>query len=1450
MRKINGKLFLILLLGTATLVGAVFLVHHFQYRRIGDALLWQACRAEEQGKPRRMTVYLQRYLEFSPHDLDQKAKLARTWAGDAFAGDLKARRNAVNLLEEVLRSDDDPELRRLLVKLALELPGKLKQARDHLARLLPWREVESRLRNLRAARADGGRLPASLRERDKPRGELEGFWGQVLEAEGKDAEALGCYRLAVGHAPREQSNYVRLAYLLRKHKEDDQARRKQNCRDADRVIDDLVARNKPSHKAYLARWRYRRDFDLLVLHGAGPTGSVPLADAAEDVAAALRHQPNEVEVRLAAADLERLRGREAAEKLDLSVEEREKLMEAHRKQAFAHLERGLELVAKQNGVAAEQGRFDLLWHKANLLLDDIDRLDYRREATGKQPKKATQLVEDVQETIGRLQKTHVPAAADYLRGRLLIHERRWADAATLLERARALMGVQRDLAAQASLYLGQCYERLEEHKLMYDAYKLVADWDPNSSAALLGKAAARWSQGQLDEANTLYLDAVRRKGVPPRVWLDMARLEIQRQTQSDQPDWKRAGEYLDNAAKFNPKAVLEVTLLRAEVLLRRGEEGGAATLLEKARDSDPGEVEYWTALADISARGGAADEAEKVLRQAEKKLGDKVTLRLARARLLAARDSKLDSKEVRREVENLADGGERFGPDEQARLLNGLADILFRAGRAAEARKLWERLAVLPQQKGDLRLRLLLFDLAQKDGDDKRMEQALEDIRAAEQSGAFHRYGQALLLIWQVKNGKADAKTALGQARLELDRALAQRPSWPAVFVARAEIAGLKGDTGQAITDLQEAVRNGEMRPGVVRRLVALLEERGRHKEAQALLERMSRTLKANSDIGKLAVGVFLQNKKFANALELAREMVKDDSNNPQDLVWMGRVLAAARQPEEAELKLRKAVRLAGKDPIPCVALVQFLAERKRPKDALAVIEKVEPNLPADQKPLALARCYEALGDVEKTKQWFEAAYKAAANDAAVVRTVAGFHLSGGRLALAEPLLRKLADGEVRDATEADRAWARRGLATVLAGGTDFVRFKEALGLVGLKLEDDGRLAREDGATEENTEVLRTRARVLASQGQRQFRRRAIELYEDLAAKNVLTPDDKLVLAMLHDADGNAVKARQGLRELAQTLSHNPQYLAQFAMMLIVQHKQPGELAEADKLIRKLEKLEKDRGVEPNTFASVELRARLLEADLKGRESEELLREHAARKGARPEEILLVLGSLGRQKRFDRALTICEEVWKGEHGKVAPELIGGVSVALLRVMKEIKDSQVARVEEHLKKAIAEKPESTVLKMHLADLYDRRGRYAEAEAQYREVLKIEKNNVVALNNLAWMIAVRDGDAEEALRHINKAVNGIGRRPDLLDTRGLVNLRRKETEKAIADLKEAAAEAPTPTRLFHLAQAHHLAKQPTAARQALRQAKERGLEVATLHPVEQQACKELLEEYDIH
>lgn len=93
---------------------------------------------------------------------------------------------------------------------------------------------------------------------------------------------------------------------------------------------------------------------------------------------------------------------------------------------------------------------------------------------------------------------------------------------------------------------------------------------------------------------------------------------------------------------------------------------------------------------------------------------------------------------------------------------------------------------------------------------------------------------------------------------------------------------------------------------------------------------------------------------------------------------------------------------------------------------------------------------------------------------------------------------------------------------------------------------------------------------------------------------------------------------------------------------------------------------------------------------------------------------------------------------------------------------------VAATGEALQAAIAAEPQFTIARLRLASLDEEAKRYDEAIAQYRAVLAYAPNQAIALNNLAYGLAVHKGAAEEALPLAERAAALNGNVPTLLDT----------------------------------------------------------------------------------
>jgi tetratricopeptide (TPR) repeat protein len=976
----------------------------------------------------------------------------------------------------------------------------------------------------------------------------------------------------------------------------------------------------------------------------------------------------------------------------------------------------------------------------------------------------------------------LPDWVTFLEARLDIARGDWARAARSLERIRPKLEKEKAISAQVNLYLGRCYVELDEPRGRLLAYQRAVKNDPTAVVAYTGLAAAQLALGDGEGALKTYQKLRTVEGAPFSAWTETVRLLLARERRQ----------------KGRPPAAVDKALAEAERKQRRAPED------QKERQ----EIDWNLLRADVLTARNQVARAEKLLEEAarEKPAVEYQTALIALAEnqgdvakagqllddaekrfpdqveVMLARARFLVNRDgvgARAALASLARGLDGLKAPERVTVLTGLAEASYRIGAQAQSAALLARVA--RERPKDLLTRLRLFDLYQRIGNAAGVDRVLGEIKRIEGSqGTWWQYGRATQLIDLAKKGARDRDRLLTEAQRLLTEVAARKSHWSAVPLAKARIEELRGNEVQAQTYYQEAMNLREKDQRVVSQLV---EE--------------------------------------------------------------GRFLAArGERSAEAERKLRRATRVAGRVSETWVSLVKYLAatgQRGKARETIAEARKYLSESRSDRREVTLGRCYEAVGDVREAEKCFRFLLQRSGADVASARAVASFYMRVGRAEKAEPLLRDIVDGKIK-AADADVAWARRGLAMVLATGGSYPRFKEALRLVGLRLEDDGQL-REDRKEPlgERDETQRARARVLAAQTGRAFRRKSIALLEDLSKRQKLEPDDQYLLAQLYEAGGreNWPRVEKLLRALAARPAQDPLHLAHFAQGLLLHRK----FQEAADCIKKLEALEQMRRVPAGGYGSVELRARALELKGDYAGALALLKKFASGDRARPEPILVYAGYLARRRRLDDALDQCQRAWRVG----PPEMVGGACLALLRTT-EPSPAQCRRVGAWLDAAIARDDKSIVLQVQKADLLDLWGKYPQAEALYRKVLGRNPTNGMALNNLAWLLAERKHNGKAALPLIAKAIELYGPKAELLDTRATVYLAMGRSQEAIADLRKALEDGPSAGRYFHLSRAYLKARQPEEALKAFRLAKAAGLEPKGLHPVERLAYREVAEKLD--
>jgi tetratricopeptide (TPR) repeat protein len=1475
-RKINLKFVLVLMASVAALGVCVHFVHGYQVGRQTGILRQQAEQAEQDGDREKAIGYLSLYLGFRPTDTESLAKFGELL--DEEGKRLRSRRvlqHAYGVLGEVLRREPERQaVRRRQADLALDL-GEFSAVVEHVNALLkPLREREKDAKSL----SDAEKAECA---------DLEGRAGLAEERRKRYADAEDWYRKALDHAPGQPDNHLRLATLYRLHR--DAAR-------ADQVMKDMITRiatgpggNKDEvvFQARLTRARY------CVRYFPGETGdrrdglremTKEDREALEESAATGTEQ--EVERFIVVADI--------AARVDDDADEARKVLRdgvkarpesTQLKLALAMVEAvdgqtqvALDLVLRALKDAPDQG--DLLHAYADLLIQAGEGND----------------VEEAGRVIARLRenKAEAPAAVDFLEARLHIRKEEWGQAATILDRIRPQLVTRPQLEAPANLLLARCYERLGNPDQALLAYQQALRLDPVSLVARRGVGLMFMALDRQAEALAEFRQLLGFARRPADTRPLVARLLILRnlrQPAAQRRDWDEVKYELSLAAreleppanqppaKQPPSPALsrlqaEVAVLRLEVLLledpKRTKE--VRDQLREEVKKQPDQVPFWLAVAALEGRTNPVGGALEVLDEAEKKLpaeADKQALQARRLELRLARLSHVVRKPEAEARQALADEeklASQWTGEGHARMLEGLAASYDLVGAKADAGRLWMEVAKeLPNALGP---RLVLFNQALREGKDVEARELLPDIKRLEgDRGTLWRFGEAACLVQQAKAESKDGLTAAGkrqlaEARDHLAEAAKLRPSWYRVPALQGDIADLEGNVPAAVERYQQAVSLGDRRPVVVRRLTAHLSELKRWPDLLKITKELEGQdqLLLDAGLGKLDALAKLGTGDRDGAVQVAEKAVSPDSKRYEDQLFLAQIYASTTdRKEDAEKALRQACELGASVPDTWVWLVSYLAGTGQKPKAEAAIEQARKALPPDQAALALAACYAAVGNAELAEKHYQEALEKQPDDPKVLRNVAAYYVVRGQPQKAEPLLRKM----IASARGGELAWARRALASMLASAVNRPKYEEGLKLIDLNLKDDrGSLA-----------DRRAKAMLLATRTYQ--RKEAIRLLEELRSEQPLTAEEHFALFRLYDTDGDWEKARAAMLLLLDSpegRQNNVPYGTRYVRRLI----QRGQLEEAAQQLKALQNLSK----EPKTKAPVvsELEARLLHARGKRIEAMAAIQEYGNAKDVDPsaagllaEEFsqegdenvrtgyrneaedlykkslkhsqaparhLVLAGFYGRQGRIDEALNFCEEAGRE---KAAPDAVGAVMVAVLRGGQP-KPEEFDRVDRWLREAVG-KGDSNGLAVPLADLRDLQGRYGDAVDLYQGALTKNPNNLLAINNLAWLLALKEGKGIDALAMVNRGIELVGPSPELLDTRGVIYLTLGRPAEAIKDLQDCIEQAPSALRYFHLAQAQQLAKNRAAASDAMGKAEKSGLQSRQLHPLEREAYKNL-------
>lgn len=1422
---------------------SLFFLQRYQLSRLDDSLTVRAEQAAQRGDLSHAVGLLSEHLRIKPEDADAKEKLAEF------------------VLREKLDNPHRQQAIRLFYEILVRYPGRNDIRRKLAEQLVAVRAFEPRDRPEFAPRALLEVLLSQKRDdlEGSDQGHLHFLLGLCQEYDGDAERAHRSYREAVAlRAPERLEAFRRAAVLLRGQlKKPDEA---------DKLIAEMVASDAENPRVYLERGTYR------LLFAKTPEER----DAAKsDLERALKRLPEEpsIYVDLARIALESRDARQARQRLEEGVKAVPKESSAQLYQLIAKLEKdagsplkAIEILGTALKELPDDG--NLRWDLAMLLADQGE---------------TTKLLVEIQE-LKRLGASSF--IVDFLKARYQVNSREWKSAQQTLTALRSQVESDRNWKETINLLLAQCYERLGQTEGRLSAVEDALRANPRSLPARFALAQERVARGDLDKAIEDYRQLAREspQAMPPLVQLLIVR--NQRRLAGNR-DWTEA-EKLIETIKRQATDSSEWVLLQTDLLAAQGKTAEAQRFVDAEREKNPQRAELWLKSARLLMLQRNLAEAHRLLDEAPKTV-NAVDLQLERARLLIAQNA----PELPKQLAALAENSSGYPHNDQRRLLESLARAVSQLKDFATAHDLWVRVADLEPRDVGPRLNLidLAFDpqntlpLEARDQDVKRQIAKVKELEGAD--GPVGQFCEIEYTIWQARNAddKAQAARLYDAARRQVNELLTRRPDWSKGHLALAQIneleiersnreaappdneQALKAKRYEAATHYLRAIELGQRNLAVIRRATELLYLSGHTPEIEKLWDQLGIGGGAGPVLQGQVAAEVLRKGDSSLALELARKAKEADKEDYLKRIQYVQILVDAGRVEDAEVELREAVKGAPNQPDRWVVLVGFLLRTNQYPKAVSAVQEAEQVLKPRPSP-ALARCYELLASTSRTDPKLK-------DDAAEWdRKI--------ELELTEILARENENGG-QNAEEA--GWARRTLARLhlQRSSGDHQQALKAMELV----EPIAREVEAKGKEKTPSETvvaddLRVLAEVLDAQNTSAGRQKTREIFERLVAKYADTPLDRYKLAVIYGRDGDWPKARDAYRAvLAQTEnSKEPTAAALYAQCLarltleLLQHGQPHPdekaLAEAGELIEKL------RPLQNGSLTLVELEARLHKArnqPEKAREliqnarsklaiektedqeqvwglarlaevlgqtelSETWLRELASRSN-QVQHSLALIEFLGRRDKVKEALDFSEEIWR----KTAnPELLApSILKVVLSPTAKRDQAYLNRAASLFDSALGQHPHSTILILGLANLREHMGtndeeQYQKAEALYRRCLAEDKENAVALNNLAWLLALRKENTDEALDLISRAIARQGPDPELLDTRAGISRLTGDSQCAIEDLQEGIALSPSGAKYFHLAQAYLDSGDKESAVEALAKARALKLAETDLHPLE--------------
>jgi tetratricopeptide (TPR) repeat protein len=666
------------------------------------------------------------------------------------------------------------------------------------------------------------------------------------------------------------------------------------------------------------------------------------------------------------------------------------------------------------------------------------------------------------------------------------------------------------------------------------------------------------------------------------------------------------------------------------------------------------------------------------------------------------------------------------------------------------------------------------------------------------------------------------------------------RPLWTSTHVLIGNLAERQANPGRAVKAYGRAIQYGEQSLEVYERLAELLYRQGALADVGTLIEKLGQRASRSRDLSQKMINLARDSK--SEMLEFAKEGTVVRPNDPMAWVWYAQSIEVNSREElnpekrkdaikEAERGFARANELAESADIRVLGaeltFYKAIGDDERVAELVADIranDKIDPAI----KWMAIASISQSLGIMDDAAEAYDEALKAGGDKIEIGRRVAQLLLLQGKQDEAIERLRTVLAEDTKDPE------TKRSLASLLANRGTQDDWKD---IERLLTNERGNSSADD---------RRLQAELLLQKGGPAEMAQAQYLLEGLVEDpSNRTDEDRFRLASVYLRNARLIAERSGEqsqvrqliqsagRELKQATLGNqapPEYIYAYGDFLLEQE----QFDEAKKQSERLSL------AAPDAFSTALLKARVQAAYDKPEDAKSIilawLESRKLVKGLSrdPSGIAQILVQAGQALDLLGYITDAEKLLR-EAFELDPRAGDNYVQSLARSKDEVARNQAIRyLVEKVKKdkatgtarllanllasgkfdqELQREGEETLssiessndgdadLLLAVADMWLAQNKTERAIETYRKIVRL-RPSVVALNNLANLLAEQPGGGEEALVHIDQALAMAGRQPLLLDTKGVILMMNERVEEAIPLFEIATAGSPDPRLLLHL------------------------------------------------